>query len=62
MHVDKETFQTTAVDMTMDMTMEMEGESMKVNQVVNADYSSYNKVKGITVPEDIVKNAQEIQM
>ncbi|MCI2255955.1 hypothetical protein L2D08_16500 [Domibacillus sp. PGB-M46] len=46
----------------MDMTMEMEGESMKVNQVVNADYSSYNKVKGITVPEDIVKNAQEIQM
>ncbi|MCM3790441.1 hypothetical protein M3221_18870 [Domibacillus indicus] len=61
-NVDKETFQTTAVDMIMDMTMEMEGESMKVNQVMNADYSNYNKVKAITVPEDIVKNAQEIQM
>lgn len=35
---------------------------MKVNQVRSADYSNYNKVKAITVPEDIVKNAQEIQM
>ncbi|OAH58530.1 MULTISPECIES: DUF6612 family protein [Bacillaceae] len=34
-HIDKETFETTAVDMIMDMTMKMDGESMEMNQVMN---------------------------
>ncbi|WP_050182320.1 DUF6612 family protein [Domibacillus robiginosus] len=61
-NIDKETFQTTAVDMIMDMTMEMEGQSMTMNQVMNADYSNYNEVEAITVPDDVVNNAQEMQM
>ncbi|OXS74530.1 DUF6612 family protein [Domibacillus enclensis] len=61
-NIDKETFETTAVDMIMDMTMEMEGEKMDMNQVMNADYSNYNGVETITVPEDVVNGAQEMQM
>lgn len=61
-NIDKETFETTTVDMIMDMTMEMEGETMQINQVMNADYSNYNGVETITVPEDIVNSAQEMQM
>lgn len=61
-NIDKETFETTAVDMIMDMTMEMEGETMEMNQVMNADYSNYNGVETITVPEDVVNGAQEMQM
>lgn len=61
-NIDKETFETTAVKMVMDMTMEMEGQSMKLNQTMNADYGNYNKVETITVPEDVVNNAQEMQM
>jgi hypothetical protein len=57
-NIDKETFETT----TVDMTMEMEGETMQINQVMNADYSNYNGVETITVPEDIVNSAQEMQM
>ncbi|OES46240.1 DUF6612 family protein [Domibacillus iocasae] len=61
-NIDKETFETTTVDMIMDTTMEMEGETMQINQVMNADYSNYNDVETITVPEDIVNSAQEMQM
>ncbi len=61
-HIDKETFETTAVDMIMDMTMEMDGESMKMNQVMNANYSNYNGVEAIIVPKDVVNNAQELQL
>ena len=61
-NIDKESFETTAVDMIMDMTMEMEGETMEMNQVMNADYSNYNGVETITVPEDVVNGAQEMQM
>ncbi|MGG3449429.1 DUF6612 family protein [Domibacillus aminovorans] len=61
-YIDKETFETTAVDMIMDMTMEMDGESMKMNQVMNANYSNYNGVEAIIVPKDVVNNAQELQL
>ncbi|WP_046175932.1 DUF6612 family protein [Domibacillus indicus] len=61
-NIDKESFQTTAVDMMMDMTMEIEGEKMEMNQVMNADYSNYNGVETITVPEEVVSGAQEMQL
>lgn len=35
---------------------------MEMNQVMNADYSNYNGVEAITVPEDIVNTAQELQL
>ena len=61
-HIDKESFEPTAVDMIMDMTMEIEDEAVQMNQVMNTDYSNYNGVEVIKVPEDIVSNAQEMQL
>ncbi|WP_100332550.1 DUF6612 family protein [Bacillus xiapuensis] len=61
-YLDKKTFQTKKMDVEMDMTMDMEGNQMKTSQTMSALYSNFNQVKPITVPEEVVKNAQEIQL
>ncbi|MBU0904417.1 MAG: hypothetical protein KKF57_04450 [Firmicutes bacterium] len=58
--IDKETFNTTALNMIMDMTMVVEGEEMKLAQDLKSTYSKYNEVEKIEIPQEIIDNAQEM--
>lgn len=61
-YIDKDSFQTTKMDVDMDMSMDIEGNEMKTSQVMHVIYSDYNKVAPIKVPEEVKNNAQEIPM
>ncbi len=58
--IDKETFQPNTLNMTMDFDMEMEGESVNVQSDMQAEYSNFNGIDTITVPAEIIENAEEI--
>lgn len=58
--IDKETFNTTALNMIMDMTMAVEGEEMKLSQDLKSVFSDYNQVERIKVPQEILDSAQEM--
>ena len=58
--IDKETFNTTALNMIMDMTMMVEGEEMKLSQNLKSTYNKYNEVEKIAIPQKIIDNAQEM--
>ena len=60
-HIDKETFLTNSMDMMMDMDMNVEGETMNIKSDVQADYSQYNEIDAITVPAEVLEQAQEIE-
>lgn len=58
--IDKETFNTTALNMIMDMTMVVEGEEMELAQNLKSTYDNYNEVEKIEIPQEIIDNAQEM--
>lgn len=58
--IDKETFNTTALNMIMDMKMVVEGEEMKLAQNLKSTYDNYNEVEKIEIPQEIIDNAQEM--
>lgn len=58
--IDKETFLTNKMDMTMDMDMNIEGEVMNIKSDVQAEYSKYNEIDAITVPDRVLEEAQEM--
>ena len=58
--IDKETFLTNSMDMTMEMDMNIEGELMNIKSDVQADYSNYNEIEAITIPAEALEQAQEI--
>lgn len=60
-HIDKETFLTNSMDMMMDMDMNIEGETMNIKSDVQADYSQYNEIDAITVPAEVLEQAQKIE-
>lgn len=59
-HIDKETFNTTALNVVMDMTMAVDGEEMTLYQDMKSTFSNYNGVKKIVVPQEVLDNAQEM--
>ncbi|WP_203340478.1 DUF6612 family protein [Planococcus beijingensis] len=59
-NVDKETFLTNSLDVKMDMDMNIEGESMNIKSDIQADYSKYNEIEAITIPAEVLEQAQEI--
>lgn len=61
-HVDKETFYQTKVLVNMDMEMDIEGEKVSSIQSVDSTLSNFDEVGEITVPQDVIDNAQEITM
>jgi len=58
--IDKETFNTTALNMVMDMTMPVEGEEMKLSQNLKSTFIKYNEVEAIQVPQEILDSAEEM--
>lgn len=59
-HIDKETFNTTALNVVMDMTMAVDGEEMTLYQDMKSTFSNYNGVKKIVVPQEVLDTAQEM--
>ncbi len=58
--IDKKTFYTNAFNMKMDMTMIIEGEEMRIDQKVNAKLSKINEIEKITIPQEVIDNALDI--
>lgn len=59
-HIDKKTFNTTALNVVMDMTMAVDGEEMNMYQDMKSTFSNYNGVKKIVVPQEVLDNAKEM--
>lgn len=59
-HVDKETFYQSRVFVDMDMEMDVDGEKMTSVQKLDSTISDFNEVAEITVPQEVINNAQEI--
>lgn len=55
--IDKETFEMTTYNLDMDMAMEAEGEKMNIAQTMEAEYSNFNNVDPIEVPDDVKEDA-----
>lgn len=60
LNIDKETFLTNSVAVQLDMDMNIEGDLMNIKSDVQADYSQYNEIEAITIPADVLEQAQEI--
>lgn len=57
--IDKKTFDTTKIVTDLAMEMNMEGTNAKVNALSTINFSDFNKVDAITVPQDVIDNAVE---
>lgn len=58
--VDKETFNPVSLIMDMDMDMTIEDETINLKQKVNAQYLNLNKIDAITVPQEVIDSAVEM--
>lgn len=59
--IDKETFDMSNMKMDMVMTMEEETGKMTINQSATVNYSDFNKIDAITIPQEVIDNAQVIE-
>lgn len=55
--IDKETFFTNKMNMVMDIDMDMEGETMNIKSDMKAQYSKYNEIDAIVVPDEVKESA-----
>lgn len=60
--IDKETFYPSVLNMIMEMEMAAEGQTIAMKQNMNGQYSNYNKVETITVPQEVIDTAVEMEM
>ena len=58
--IDKQTFNILTLNMVIDMTMAVEGENMRITQDIKSNYSKFNEVNSIQIPQDIINQAQEM--
>ncbi|AIY04319.1 hypothetical protein Plano_0354 [Planococcus sp. PAMC 21323] len=59
-YIDKESFLTNKMDMTMDMDLNIDGEIMNIKSDVQAEYSNFNEVEAITIPAEVLEEAQNM--
>lgn len=62
MIIDKENYYIHTLQMTMDFDMELEGDTMHSVQSMKMTYDNYNNVGEIVVPDEILENAEEMEM
>ena len=60
MKVDKSTYYPESLDMVIDFTMGMDDQEMHSKQNMKTTYSDYNSIDEITVPQDVIDNAEEM--
>ncbi|ASF40223.1 hypothetical protein CEH05_14160 [Halobacillus halophilus] len=59
--VNKETYYPSSVDMEMDFSIKQNGENTHMVQTFTGEYSDFNEVGNISVPEKVKSNAKEIE-
>ena len=59
-YIDKETFMTDSLDMTIDFSMTANGQTMDVQQDIQSDFSQYNEIGEITISQEVKETAQEL--
>ncbi|MFS1517530.1 DUF6612 family protein [Bacillus sp. SCS-151] len=57
--IDKETYYPKNISMIMDSTMTMEGETVGFYQEMTGEYSNFNEVNEISVPDEVINTATE---
>ena len=55
--IDKKTFDTTKIVTDLAMVMNMEGTNSKISALSTINFSDFNKVDAITIPQDVIDNA-----
>lgn len=60
--IDKETFYPSTLNMNMDMDITVDGETIHLVQKMNGKYTEYNQINEITVPQEVIDSAAEINM
>lgn len=58
-HIDKETFYQTKIELDLELEMTEEGETMTMKQNINGTMSNFNGIDAIVIPEDVKNNAEE---
>ena len=58
--IDKDSFLTNSMNVDMDLDMNIEGETMSIQSDVQAVYSKYNEIEAITVPAEVIEQAEEM--
>lgn len=61
MAVDKETYYPQMFKINMDFTIEENGESVNLNQAIYSEFSRYNEIDSITIPDQVKENAKEVE-
>jgi hypothetical protein len=61
-HLDKETFFPVKADVYMDMEITAEGETVHMVQDMKGSYSKFNEITTITIPQEVLDTATEIEM
>lgn len=61
-YIDKETFYPSKLNMKMDMDITAEGETISLKQIISGEYMDYNQIGEITIPQEIVDTAIEMEM
>jgi len=59
--INKKTFDITAMDMVLDFTIDMEGESMSISNDTKVTFNNFDGVEAITVPQEVIDQAVEVQ-
>lgn len=61
-YIDKKTFYPSKLNMKMDMDISAEGETVSLFQIVSGEYTDYNQIGEIIVPQKILDTALEMEM
>ncbi|MGM9951651.1 MAG: DUF6612 family protein [Lysinibacillus sp.] len=61
LYIDKETFNLENMEMDLVMTMQVEGQTLKMSQNTTADYSEFDTIDAITIPQDVIDSAQVLE-
>lgn len=59
-NINKSTFYVEQMDMLMDFIMKVEDQEIHSKQTMKTTYSNYNNVDEITVPQDVIDHAEEV--
>lgn len=58
--IDKDSYYPQNMNMEMSMTVEENGESITIQQSMSGEYSRFNEIEEITIPEEITETAEEM--
>ncbi|WP_078431840.1 DUF6612 family protein [Metabacillus halosaccharovorans] len=60
--INKETMYPTTLNTVMDMELSADGETIKIKQNMEGDYSEYNKIDEVKIPQEVIDNAVEMDL